>query len=83
MTDVGSWPTGDILGGAPLTANVSVQEQIQGKELASEPGSEMVPGRAVAYDGLNGQEQKTEDRERRRERMNALCVPKTSSELMT
>jgi hypothetical protein len=49
---------------------VSVQEEIQvWKELACEPGSEMVPGRAITYDGLNGQEQKTEDSERRRKRM--------------
>jgi hypothetical protein len=49
---------------------VSVQGEIQvGKELACERGSEVVPGRAIGYDGLNGQEQKTEDSERRRKRM--------------
>ena len=39
--------------------------------LACEPGGEMVPSRAVADDGLNGQKQKQEDRERRRKGMNA------------
>ena len=38
------------------------------------PGGEMVPSRAVADDGLNGQKQKTEERERRRKRMHAPCA---------
>ena len=47
------------------------------EKLAVEPGYEMVPGRAVADDGLNGQKQKIEDRERRRKRMTrpAQIVP--------
>jgi hypothetical protein len=59
---------------AGFVRNFVIRPRREAVLLACEPGGEMVPGRAVADDGLNGQKQKTEDRERRRKWMNAPCA---------